>query len=167
MMPTARERITRTVTREMDLEHHEPLGRDADRRGDGGAKGGRVGEADIDIVEEPGLPVLRTEVRVDHLGEEEVGRTFTSDAPSGRSTTVELPVPEAEDDDVRHPDRNPRVHELGALGRLVVQNPVDEQRHSNNVGQGDERDHRDGEGAPGGIGLALAHPAADGERDEQ
>jgi hypothetical protein len=84
---------------------HQSLRLTSQRHRVGGRESGGVGEADVEIVTETGFPVFGSQVVLGHLGEQEIGIGATRGGTSKRAASVQLPIPDAERDDVGQVDR--------------------------------------------------------------
>src|ERR1039457_6953148 len=123
------------------LKHHQQLRPGRERQGVGWAERRRVGKRGVDVVEKVWCP-SRCRARRRHLREEEIGPRVLWELPGGGSATIELPVPKAEHDDVRQPDRHRRVHEGTASCPGVVKQRMDQLCKRDHVGDRGERAQR-------------------------
>ena len=108
-MLTARETIRPIVTSETsDWTPITTLGHRRERHRVGGGEGGGVGERHVQVVDELRTPVERLDAIVVHLREQEVGSAVVPGGAPARPAAIELPVPQAEDQEVGQPDEHAR-----------------------------------------------------------
>src|SRR5205823_9809390 len=113
----------------------------------GGTEGDRVREGDVEVVDEVWPPAGLGELGVLQLRELEVGRRQVGLQPAYRAAAVEAPVPEAEGDHVRAPDRDRLQQQLRAALLVALHERTDQRDQEQRVGQADHAEQREGDGA--------------------
>ena len=126
------------------LHQHRHLRPHADRQGVRGAERGRVREREVEVVRIRRHPALRDEFGCGVLREREAHPSRGAGGALLRSSPIELPVPEAEHDDVRHPDqRSPTEQRRGVDAVHARDDVVHQQDGAERVGDGHDADQRD------------------------
>jgi len=150
----ARARKARALPEDVDgARHHQGDGHDRDgglgrhahlrparhRHHVGRAECRGVGERQVQVVAERGLPARRSQSRADHLHELEVRVLAVRVRPGHRAAAVELPVPQGEDDDVGEPDDSAgHKQRSGGVAHGALHQPDDEPDHREGVGQAEQ-----------------------------
>ena len=114
----------RDAERDERLNRHRDLRPGRERHDVGRAEGGRVGDAQVEVVDKPGSPVGRRDPRIQLLREREVGVGRNVMGARGSAAAVEFPVEKSERDVVRHPDDRSGLEQVSRGVRLRP--PVDE-----------------------------------------
>jgi hypothetical protein len=99
------------------------------------------------VVDELRIPAGRDVLGVDHLGEDEGGLMGRAAHAGGRAAAVEIPVPQAEDDDVAEPDGTAAGEQdigVGAEFRRA-DDPGHQTHRGAGVHGGDQADQRAGQ----------------------
>ena len=125
--------------RDGGLHRHAHLRPAGQRHDIGGAECRGVGERQVQIVAERGLPARWSQLRAGHLHELKVWVDVSGVRPGNRATAVELPVPQAEHDHVREPDGATGDQERpGGVSFGAMYQPGHEPCHRPCVGEAEE-----------------------------
>ncbi len=137
------------------LYRHRDLGPRHERHHVGRAESGRIREAQVQVVHEPGSPARRRDPGVHVLGEGEVDVGRHVVCTRRRTASVELPVEQGERDVVRYPHGRAGREEIACRIRLraAVDEVVDQlgrrpQRSENEHGHKADGEHPELPGAP-------------------